>query len=189
VVTKARARGVITGVAALWLLGCTLLVDVDDLNSGCGEDQKECDGACVSRTDPRYGCASETCQPCALPNATSACSPQGQCFVASCLETFDDCNQEDADGCEVNTDLDPMHCGSCDAPVCEVDGAFPACAAGQCAIRKCRPGFKDCNRQSHDGCELPVYEDSDNCGNCDVACDGGVECVDGYCGGPSGVGD
>jgi hypothetical protein len=168
-------------VASLLAFGCSLLVDTDELGKGCRADEKECNGACVSKTDPRYGCASQTCQPCALPNATSACSPEGSCFVASCLETFDNCNKKDSDGCEVNTDLDPLHCGGCDAPECKVDGAYPACASGRCAIRRCRPGFKDCNRESDDGCERPVYDDPDNCGNCGVECDGGLACVGGYC--------
>jgi hypothetical protein len=168
---------------------CSLLVDVEELGAGCARNEKECNGVCVAETDPRYGCAAETCQPCALPNATSACSPEGQCFVASCTESFEDCNKRDSDGCEVNTDLDPLHCGGCDAPACEVSGAFPACAGGQCAIRKCVPGFKDCNRRSDDGCELPVHDDSDNCGACGVRCDAGLACVEGYCSGELGGGE
>lgn len=175
-----------TLVAVGWLGGCSLWVDTDALGAGCADGEKACNGECVSRGDPRYGCGGETCQPCALPNATSACSPEGQCFVASCLDSFDDCNRQASDGCEVNTDLDPMHCGGCNAPPCEVDGAFPACANGQCAIRKCQAGFKDCNRESYDGCERAVFEDAENCGDCDIQCDAGLACHDGRCSSPPG---
>jgi hypothetical protein len=167
--------------SGLLALGCTQLVDASEINRGCGADQKECDDRCVSQTDPRFGCAAKTCQPCALPNATSSCSPEGECFVASCLDSFDDCNRDPTDGCEVDTDTDPLHCGGCDAPPCRVDGALPACANGECAIRKCEPGFKDCNRESDDGCETPVHDDPRNCGQCLASCDAGLECSMGVC--------
>lgn len=162
-------------------LGCSLLVEADEVSEGCREDQKACDGACVSNTDPQFGCGGKTCQPCALPNATSSCSPEGECFVASCLDSFDDCNREASDGCEVNTDTSPEHCGACKAPLCEVPGALPACANGECAIRKCQSGFKDCNRASEDGCETPVADDPRNCGQCERSCDAGGSCAEGSC--------
>jgi hypothetical protein len=182
VVGRAIVRLLVIGVPLI--AGCTLLVDAEEISEGCAKGEKECGGFCVSKTDPEYGCGEETCQPCTLPNATSVCSPSGQCFVASCRDAYDDCNKRSSDGCEVNTDTDPLHCGSCDAEPCAVAGALPACANGECAIRKCQPGYKDCNRMSDDGCETPVYDDAANCGDCELDCDAGTACAAGECRAP-----
>jgi hypothetical protein len=175
-----------------WLLGgaalvatilsaCILIVDTDPLNEGCESGFKACDGECVSKSDPEYGCGSKTCQPCVLPDATSICDSDGECAVAACVGRHEDCNRNSEDGCEVNLDTDVDHCGACDAPACEVAGAIPACARGECAIRKCRDGFKDCNRDSQDGCEVNVREDPNNCGACATVCADAGACQDGGC--------
>src|SRR5690606_25667998 len=118
--------------------GCSLFVDTEQLNEGCPPDTKACDDRCVSTSDPAYGCGNRTCQPCVLPSATSVCDTSGECAIAACVGQHEDCNSSAEDGCEVNLDTDVLHCGACDAPACEVAGAIPACARGECAIRKCR---------------------------------------------------
>jgi hypothetical protein len=139
-------------------VNCSLGLDASELNSGCGEEQKDCGGRCVSLRDPEFGCGSSSCQPCVLPNATSVCDAQLSCTIAACVGHFEDCDGEAETGCEVNLDTDEEHCGSCTAEPCQVFGALPACARGACAIRKCLAGFKDCNRLDADGCETPSSE-------------------------------
>ncbi|HEX2730894.1 MAG TPA: hypothetical protein VHM70_04790 [Polyangiaceae bacterium] len=146
----------LTTIALGFTLGCSLFVEPARLEAGCDSDQKACDGHCVSRTDPEYGCGATSCQPCVLPNATSICDAEEHCAIAVCVESHEDCDKVSSNGCEVNLDTDVDHCGACDAPSCEVRGAFAACARGVCAIRKCKPGFEDCNRLDIDGCETQV---------------------------------
>jgi len=155
--------------------GCVLAVDSGSLSEGCPAGEKACGGRCVSAKDPEYGCGGLSCQPCALPNATSLCLQSGECGIAACLGTFDDCDDDDKNGCEIDTDTSALHCGGCGAEPCEVEGAEPTCAHGLCAIRRCLKGRKDCNRKSIDGCEVEITSDPKHCGDCERACDAGCE--------------
>jgi hypothetical protein len=158
--SRGRRGRTLLGAALLaplvWAEGCSLLVDDEPLTRGCAGDEKACDGRCVSKSDPEYGCDAESCQPCVLPNSTAICDARGHCAVAACVDSYEDCDGDSANGCEVNLDTDVDHCGACDAPACEVPGAVAACARGACAIRRCEPGFRDCNRLDADGCETAL---------------------------------
>lgn len=176
-------RALLLSVAA-WLgqlPGCVLAVDADALDRGCGSDRKACDGRCVPKTDPEYGCGATSCQPCFLPNAESTCDAERRCAIASCINRHEDCDRLVDNGCEVNLDTNVDHCGSCDAAPCKVPGAIAACARGTCAIRQCLDGYKDCDRRSANGCEARLASDADNCGACGAACDGGASCDAGRC--------
>lgn len=140
----------------LWAGGCAVIVNEEPLTGGCPADEKACDGRCVSRSDPEFGCSGSSCLPCVLPNSTSVCDADEQCAIAACVGNFEDCDGKDDNGCEVNLDTDVDHCGDCDAPECKVSGAVAACARGACAIRKCLPGYRDCNRLDADGCETAL---------------------------------
>ena len=54
-----------------------------------------------------------------------------QCIFAGCNPGFLDCNNNQADGCEVNINDDAMNCGSC-GNVCPP--AMPGCNNGVCAM-------------------------------------------------------
>ena len=36
--------------------------------NACTATQKRCNGACVPKSEPKYGCASADCSPCSVPN-------------------------------------------------------------------------------------------------------------------------
>jgi hypothetical protein len=183
------ARGIqraLLGLGALLslmvLATCSFTVDLDKLgNSQCGAGSKLCDGACVSTANPRNGCAATGCAPCPLDNATAICSSSGQCAIAACLGTSKDCNGSPTDGCEVDTDHDPLHCGSCDAPPCVVASATPDCSAGRCAVRSCNAGFGNCNNDATDGCETNVLTSLLHCSRCNAPCSAGMTCQSGQC--------
>lgn len=155
------ARGVF-GLLLCWLHACSLVVDTAALQEGCPADRKACDGACVSRSDPDFGCNADGCRPCVIARATARCSEEGVCVVASCQGDFADCNSDGdrpgSDGCEVDTAHDPNHCGSCEADPCAVPNGEPDCAGGVCSIRRCNDGYRDCNFDAQDGCERPRKE-------------------------------
>lgn len=148
--------------AVMLIASCSFLVDAESLNAGCAEGTKQCliaDGedstpACVAKTDPDYGCGRSNCQPCALPNARAICGPDGNCVVASCVGTHEDCNDNPSDGCEIDLQSSTAHCGSCTAPACNLANATPDCASGKCVVRQCITGYVDCNGRPDDGCEF-----------------------------------
>lgn len=167
----------------LSLSTCLLTEDLEALQDGqCPPGRKLCSGECVGTTSPLTGCASSQCVPCILANATATCGSNGTCTIAACVGTFEDCNRRAEDGCEIDTDHDPLHCGDCEAAPCVLDNATPDCAAGRCAIRSCRPGFDDCNRRPADGCEAELSSDSAHCSECMMPCAPGAVCTSGVCG-------
>lgn len=170
-----------TPALAAILVACTLVADVDSLGDGeCGRGQKACSDRCVSTDRPAFGCATPSCSPCALPNAVAGCDPAGECAIASCVGTFEDCDLEPENGCEVDIAHDPVSCGGCDAPPCTVAHGEPGCRAGACSIRTCEPAWDDCNADVRDGCETPLGT-RENCGMCDERCERGSACIEAVC--------
>jgi hypothetical protein len=105
---------------------------------------------------------------CAYPHAAAAC-PNGSCQLAACDLFYADCNGVAADGCEVPTASDPLHCGWC-APCPAVANGAAGCTSGVCTIASCNAGFADCVNGLADGCETGILGDPSNCGGCGVAC-------------------
>jgi hypothetical protein len=77
----------------------------------CEQGSHPCNGQCVSDTDPN-ACGG-SCIKCgsAPQNSSIACS-NGAC-VTTCQRGWADCDGRTDNGCEINTDIDPNHCGSC----------------------------------------------------------------------------
>lgn len=174
-------------IAALVVVGfsgfsaCSFTVDLDYLQDRqCGANQKLCTDKCVRTDDPKTGCGSTTCIPCTLAQANANCS-NGRCAIAGCLGGYRDCNLNPDDGCEIDIDHDPDHCGSCSAAPCIVANATPDCAAGRCAVRACNAGFGDCNQMGVDGCETNLQTSSAHCSKCNTPCPSGAACVGGRC--------
>lgn len=111
---------------------CSLMAPSDGALSGgvlaCGPGQIQCGGACVSRLDPAFGCG--TCNPCRFDHGTAICAAAG-CTLAKCESGFDDCDGDDANGCEAAL-TGPTTCGRCGL---SCHGLTPACADGVCVPR------------------------------------------------------
>jgi hypothetical protein len=186
-------------VAALAVLPSLVRCSSDEVVIGaegdkCAEEEKFCDGACRSKTNPEYGCAGSvdgqpTCGPCSLANGSAICDEAGACDIAFCLRGYASCNGLAFDGCEVDLNSNPNYCGSCNADPCEIANAEPDCVRGRCTIGRCLDGYRDCNRGGADGCEIDVQNDVDNCGGCtdldepdsDFRCAEGEQCVEAEC--------
>ncbi len=110
--------------ALLGVVGCSLAVDVSDIDRGCGSGEKLCSGHCVAVDDPAYGCAPDHCEPCELTNAIPACAGQ-TCVVSACLFGFACPNDA---GCAANILFEPDNCGACGV-VCATD---ESCRDGHC---------------------------------------------------------
>jgi hypothetical protein len=116
---------ILLATALAGIAGCTLAVDVSDIDRGCGAGKKLCGtGHCVAQDDPAYGCTLDHCEPCALTNAIPACAGE-TCVVSACLFGFDCPNEV---GCPVNILVEQDNCGACGVS-CSVGRS---CRDGQC---------------------------------------------------------
>ena len=101
--------------------------------NGCetqtGSDAKNC-GMCGNACPQGLICVNGgcTCQQCNIPNAKSKCV-NNQCIFDGCLPGYSNCDNNDANGCEVATDSDAKNCGMC-GNVCPQN--TPACSGGKC---------------------------------------------------------
>lgn len=145
----------------------------------CAAGQMLCSNACVSITDPLYGCGNPACTPCKLDHATAACQARA-CVPAACDPGFADCDKNPANGCEVDLSK-PASCGACNAvcpptaPVCAPSGATFACSTGCTAAAPLLCGAE---------CVDPNTSEN-HCGGCNQNCtdvpNGTTECVAGTC--------
>ena len=69
----------------------------------------------------------------------------------------------------------------CD-PKCQLRNAYPGCDDNhECYVQSCLKGFTDCG---NGGCDKYTLADPDNCGECNLHCPPGQECIEGTCGVP-----
>jgi hypothetical protein len=153
------------------LLDASPDADASVPDAGCPEGTKDCDGVCLSISDPASGCGDPSCAPCSFPNAVGQCSTAGECEIGPCLTGFSNCNAEPGDGCEVELATDTRNCGGC-GKACVVPNATPSCEASVCG-GACNSGFADCNAEP--GCETNVAADPKSCGGC--LGQAGVDCT------------
>ena len=122
---------------------------------------------------------------CVFPNATGQCV-NGVCSIAACAPGFADCDGNPANGCEVDLNSNPTHCGGC-GNVCVFPNATAQCVNGVCSIAACAPGFADCDGNVLNGCEVSLNSDPNNCAGCNNVCPPGATCVNGVCLLPNGA--
>ena len=130
----------------------------------CATGQMLCNNACVSITDPLYGCGNPACTPCSVAHASAAC--QGRtCVVAACDPGFADCDKNPANGCEADLSK-ATSCGACNAvypataPVCAPSAGTFACTTGCPANAPLLCGAE---------CVDPATSEN-HCGGCNIAC-------------------
>lgn len=115
---------------------------------------------------------------CTVFRGTPRCDENG-CGVRSCEDGWANCNTSDPDGgymngCETNTDVDPMNCGVCGRS-CTVSHGTGVCVAGECRVMACDSGYSNCDASASDGgystgCEVNSAADDTNCGACGRDC-------------------
>src|SRR5690349_19921887 len=117
-----RLARALVATLLLAVASCSLLVDSSDLDADCTAAQKWCDGHCVDRNDPRFGCEPGFCEACALPNTIPTCK-NGHCAPQECLFGFGCAD------CTVNVLTDNKNCGTCGN-----DCHDKVCKFGQCEL-------------------------------------------------------
>jgi len=93
----------------------------------CPTGQTRCNGVCVNLLDNTDHCG-RCSNACFGANSRAACQ-SGTCGPLTCNAGFGNCNNNVADGCEVNLNNSPAHCGRC-GNVCLAGGL---CTNGVCA--------------------------------------------------------
>jgi hypothetical protein len=119
---------------------------------------------------------------CAPANATPSCSA-GVCGYTVCNPGFADCDGNRTNGCEVDLNSNPSHCGRCNN-ACAPANATPACTMGACGYSSCNAGFGDCDGNRANGCETNTQTTVAHCGGCGRACsanNGMPSCSGGTC--------
>ncbi|NOY91673.1 MAG: hypothetical protein GXP55_10770, partial [Deltaproteobacteria bacterium] len=193
--------------------GCETNIDNDPANCGrCGEDctgggsmpgstctAGVCNLACPPgmmdcNNNPGDGCETDTdndplnCGGCDTPGAPTACPPApngipicntGSCGLI-CNPGFDDCDLLPSNGCEIDTNNDPMNCSFC-GNKCLLANATSACNTGTCEVNVCNAGYGDCDGLTSTGCETGTDSDPLNCGGCGIDCGAAGVCSGGLC--------
>lgn len=77
--------------------------------------------------------------------------------------------------CDAVLATDPANCGRCGNACPARPNAGVDCAAGACDI-VCREGFRNCDGNAENGCEVDINGDRANCGACGRACAAGQRC-------------
>lgn len=83
-----------------------------------------------------------------------------------CASKTADCDGERANGCEVDLQTDPKHCGACGN----------ACSSPDCACRDgvlrvvCPAGRANCDGDDRNGCEVDINTSMQHCGACGKLC-------------------
>ncbi|MBW2260781.1 MAG: hypothetical protein JRG91_02325 [Deltaproteobacteria bacterium] len=172
-------------------------VDTDTNRLHCGACDNACTGSAVcsdgSCGDSCGGSTPTVCGDACVDTDTNplhcgacdnVCTDGEVCDTGSC-ETFCSTDLTDCSGSCRDLDADPDHCGACDAACPSPTNATGVCVSGACDI-VCTGTFRDCNRDSSDGCEIDVEAtDLANCGACGALCETGVfsspDCTAGTC--------
>jgi hypothetical protein len=151
----------------------------DGATQGCPGGRRMCNGVCVDRDDPLYGCGDPACGACAPDHATAVCR-NGRCAVAACDHGYADCNGIPDDGCEGDLSK-ATSCGACNAvcpptaPLCAPAGATFQCTNG------CTPAAP---LLCGNDCVDPLTS-VNHCGACNAKCaavaNATVACVAGAC--------
>ncbi|XP_024358921.1 uncharacterized protein [Physcomitrium patens] len=102
------------------------------------------------------------------PYATSTCR-EGKC-VFTCKAGWKNCNNKWSDGCETDVGKDINNCGGCGTK-CNLNVPWATTKCNNCKCENtCKAGWKDCNKDLKDGCEVDVGKDVNNCGACGTKC-------------------
>jgi len=179
---------VLTVVGAAWVVGCGLILDIDDrgrrtdvdpFDAGgsdvvvpreepgpdagtCPDGQKRCNGVCVSKKSPDFGCAADACTPCSVLNAASLeCSDDGVCQAATCKRGYAFCGQPKL-GCSYDL-TSPATCGDCGTSCSE----GKVCDKGKCSD-DCSVGTTNCS-----GACIDLATNASHCGVCGKKCTAG----------------
>jgi hypothetical protein len=121
----------------------------------CNAGFADCDSSSLNGCETNIGNDRNNCGGCGTictggTNATPVCTA-GMCTLV-CGPGFNDCDRDRANGCEINTTVSPLNCGTCGTVCPTSPNASATCSGGVCGIR-CASGFLNCDGDTSNGCE------------------------------------
>ncbi len=164
------------------------VIHCEDPDFVCPEDSSCEDGICVCSPDK------ELC--------SGACVVLEELHLASCdscAEGFADADSNLANGCEIESQSDVIHCegpdfvcpedSSCEDGKCVCSPDKELCN-GSCVVleelhlascNSCAEGFGDADSNLANGCEIDFRSDVNHCGGPDIVCPEDSSCENGKC--------
>ncbi len=112
-------------------------------------------------------------------NAAPVCV-DSRCATGTCTEHFENCDDDDINGCEIDTRIALEHCGAC-GNKCVLANATARCQSSTCAVASCQTNWGNCDGLAPNGCEVDFTSDAQHCGACDKVCGPGQSCVASLC--------
>ncbi len=87
------------------------------------------------------------------------CGQNAECLEnqCKCIRKYDNCNNDWADGCEINYYTDPKNCGKCNSQCDAKNVKNMLCEDMICSYDECIPPYKDGDFDKKNGCELYFY--------------------------------
>lgn len=142
----------------------------------CSSASPGCETNLTNTTDHCNACQ----QKCELAFATGEFCANGKCGLNGCEAGHGNCDNAAANGCEINTNNDPAHCGGCGKGCTAPQNGKAACSNGSCDF-SCVSGYHRC------GSICASNTDASKCGQNCVACpdpgaNGNPVCASGQCG-------
>jgi len=169
-ITRSCAGGVCNGTCDTGYADCNGNKQTDGCEMNIATDANNCGGCAVV---------------CSSSHITRSCA--GGVCNGTCNSGYADCNlNKQTDGCEINIATDVNNCGGCGV-LCSGNNITKSCGGGVCN-GTCNAGYADCDSDKlHNGCEVNIVNDVNNCGACGVVCSGNhmtaVTCISSVCNG------
>jgi len=140
----------------------------------CAQGFADCNRMLADGCEVNLGTDPENCQTCGNvcapgPNAKPDCLA-GTCAFGGCVLGFGDCDDNLANGCEIDLTQDGLNCGTCGYICPDLPNATATCDNAACVIGSCDPGYDDCDSSTFDGCETLLATDVNHCGGCGMPC-------------------
>ncbi len=148
--------GTCTIACPVWLGDCNEQAS-DGCEANLATDVANC-GACGA------GCSPENAAAALCTGLFMGCNIDKSAGNDGCLGTFRDCNNDPADGCEIDVAADGANCGAC-GTACSSLHSSPTCVASAC-VDNCDPGYADCDDDALASCEINTNASSSRCGGC-----------------------
>ncbi len=143
-----------------------------DCDGTCALGYADCDGEASNGCETDINTAQNHCGACNTSCGEGFCN-HGTCACDSGL-TY--CNTK----C-VDTKTDIYNCGSCGNDVHWLRNTTNVTCVNGNPHYNCNPNRADCNGDYHDGCEIYLDDDNNNCGMCGVTCSAPEVCQNNYC--------